>query len=81
MVQPGHNAGQRSPPAFPHLPEEIWLRISSMLSTREWAGASGTCRALQQMQLEGIDIVTSCTELDYSALKWLMRRMGSARRT
>ncbi|CAL8462065.1 g1596 [Coccomyxa elongata] len=28
------------PPAFPHLPEELWLHIASLLSTEEWARAS-----------------------------------------
>ncbi|CAL8462078.1 g1609 [Coccomyxa elongata] len=54
------SAGETPPAAFPHLPEEIWLHIASLMSTKEWAGASGACRALHRLQLEHIDIVTTC---------------------
>lgn len=50
------------------------------MSTKKWAKASGACRALHRLQLEHIDIVTTYgAEVDSSALKWLMRRMSSAK--
>ncbi|BDA45935.1 hypothetical protein COCOBI_08-0270 [Coccomyxa sp. Obi] len=79
MSQPKPKAGRRPPTAFPHLPEEIWLRIASLLSTKEWAGASGACRALQQLQLEHIDMAATSAQDYSSALDWLKRRMGSAK--
>lgn len=72
-------AGQRPQAAFPHLPEEIWLRIANLLSTKEWAGASGAFRALQQLQPERINTAATSQGVSAGALKWLMRRMGSAK--
>ncbi|BDA45924.1 hypothetical protein COCOBI_08-0160 [Coccomyxa sp. Obi] len=73
------HAGQRPPPAFPHLPDELWHHFAGQLSTKDWVGASGTCRQLQQVQLEHLNITATSADGSISALLWLAKQLPGAR--
>ncbi|BDA45912.1 hypothetical protein COCOBI_08-0040 [Coccomyxa sp. Obi] len=72
---------EKVPPAYPHLPEELWLRIASLLFTKEWVRASGTCKALQQLQVERINIRWTLGEASSatSGLLWLASHLQGAK--
>ncbi|BDA43856.1 hypothetical protein COCOBI_05-0360 [Coccomyxa sp. Obi] len=65
-------------PAAPHLPIELWHRIASHLSTKEWARASGTCRQLRQLQQEHLNIRARSADGSISALLWLAKQLPGA---
>lgn len=53
------------------LPLELWQRILTFLSTKEWAKASGTCRAFRGIQLDVIDLdVKSHNALGWAGKQW-----------
>lgn len=58
---------------FPHLPEELWRIISHHMSTKDWARASGTCAALQKLQLKRIDCSVAHNRLTEDAVVWLVK--------
>ncbi|CAL8469849.1 g9391 [Coccomyxa elongata] len=66
-------------PAAPHLPDELWHRIAGHLLTKEWVGASGTCRQLRQLQLEHLNITAKTADGSISALLWLAKQLPGAR--
>ncbi|BDA47179.1 hypothetical protein COCOBI_10-0240 [Coccomyxa sp. Obi] len=61
--------------AYPHLPEELWLRIANFLCTRDWVRASGACKALQQMQVERITLHLRKTSATPPAMLWMASRL------
>ncbi|CAL8462077.1 g1608 [Coccomyxa elongata] len=63
----------------PHLPDELWHRIAGFLSTKDWVGASGSCRHLRQLQLEHLNITATSAHGSISALLWLAKQLPGAR--
>lgn len=63
------------------MPEELWLHIASLLSTEEWARASGTCKALQKLQVERVSIKSNLWNgpAATSALLWVARHLHGAK--
>ena len=48
------------------LPSDVWERVFALLSTKEWAMASGTCRAFRGIKLGVVDMDVS----SHGALRW-----------
>ncbi|KAK9903366.1 hypothetical protein WJX75_003814 [Coccomyxa subellipsoidea] len=48
-----------------HIPEEVWQLVARHLNIKEWAQASGTCKATWTLQLS-TTVITS--------IKWLVKR-------
>ncbi|BDA47180.1 hypothetical protein COCOBI_10-0250 [Coccomyxa sp. Obi] len=69
------------PPVYPYLPEDLWLHIASFLSTEEWIGASGTCKALRVMPVERISIAVDLFKgsAAKSVLLWMASHLRGAR--
>jgi hypothetical protein len=63
---------------FSFLPGELWRRISDLLTTKEWAAASGTCAAMWQLQPDRISCSVSSSRGTVSALLWLPKHCNDA---
>ncbi len=56
------------------LPSELWALVAQYLSTRDWAGCSGTCKATDAIQPLKISLQKS----EWPALRWLIKHYHSA---
>ena len=65
---------------FPHLPEHLWEHVFSFLKLKEWAAASGACRAFNLLQPEKIDAYISTNPYEKSVnLSWVAAHWRRAR--
>lgn len=63
---------------YTDLSEELWIHISSLMSTKEWAKASGACTALWQLQPECIKARVPLKTSTADALTWLIKHWDDA---
>jgi len=63
---------------YSDLSEELWIHISSHMSTKEWAKASGACKALWQVQPECIRARVPRDISTTDALTWLINHWDYA---
>ncbi|BDA51178.1 hypothetical protein COCOBI_18-0540 [Coccomyxa sp. Obi] len=67
---------------YKHLPMDIWQKVSSFMSVREWAQASGTCKDVCRAPLLVVklvrDPVRKARKYSVAGLQWAAKRSGEA---
>lgn len=64
---------------LPDLPEEIWQRIASFLTTKEWVATSGAHPISWHLQPEHIECTALKPSSSLSALQWLLNHWQCAK--
>ena len=59
----------------PSLPTELWAKVTGFMSTKVWAKASGTCRAMSAVEMQKIRLFVT----QQGIARWLAAQWGGAR--